>query len=57
VNRKSIATTAVENITTYFPYALIFTNHRNVFADIRPKEFLVTANVNTSGAQKSILKL
>jgi len=54
---KSTATAAVESITTYFPYAAIFTNCENVFADIlfNPKEFLVTANLNTSGLKKNIL--
>jgi len=27
----------VESITTYFPYAAIFTNCENVFADIQPQ--------------------
>jgi hypothetical protein len=34
---KNTATAAVESITTYFPYALIFTNRENVFADIQPQ--------------------
>jgi hypothetical protein len=32
---KNTATAAVECITTYFPYALIFTNRENVFVDIQ----------------------
>jgi len=34
---KNTATAAVESITTYFPYALIFTNRENVFVDIQPQ--------------------
>ena len=34
---KSTATAAVESITTYFPYAVIFTNRENVFVDIQPQ--------------------
>jgi len=34
---KSTATAAVESITTYFCYAVIFTNRENVFVDIQPQ--------------------
>jgi hypothetical protein len=34
---KSTATAAVQNITTYFPYALIFINRENVFAVVQPQ--------------------
>jgi len=37
---KSTATTAVESITTYFCYTIIFTNRENVFVYIQPQRIL-----------------